>query len=182
MNLEYDGDERVFPSEERASLQFVNSLNNILRPKRFQVNYTTYDMRCDQDTLHPGHGSAVMLLSRENSRNAHPFWYAQVLAAFLITVDYMDSTRQMEVLWVRWFGAMPGYHWGFRNARLPKIGFIPADSGMAFGFLDPSLVLRGCHLIPAFADGRTETLLRPGPSAARENNDVDDWAAYYVNM
>lgn len=182
MNLEYDGDERIFSSEERGSIRFVNNLNNVLRPKRFQINYTTYDMRRDQDTLRPGQGSAVMLLSREDSPNSHPFWYAQVLGAFLITVNYAGAERRMELLWVRWFGIVPSYRWGFKNARLPKIGFVPSDSGAAFGFLDPSLVLRACHLIPAFADGRTNSLLRHGPSVARENNNVDDWAAYYVNM
>ncbi|KAG1722403.1 uncharacterized protein EDB91DRAFT_1088151 [Suillus paluster] len=44
----------------------------------------------------------------------------------------------MEVLWVRWFGVVPQYRWGFQEARLPKIGFIPKSPG-AFGFLDPSL-------------------------------------------
>lgn len=39
MNPEYDADERVFSSEERATLQFVNNLNNVLRPKRFEANY-----------------------------------------------------------------------------------------------------------------------------------------------
>lgn len=185
MNLEYDGDEHIFSSDERASLQFVNNLNRVLRPRRFQINYTTYDMRRDQDTLRPGQGSAVMLLSREdNGPNSHPFWYAQVLGSFIFTVNYMGSEQKMEVLWVRWFGVVPGYRWGFQSARLPKIGFVSSDldSDVAFGFFDPSLALRACHLIPAFADGRTDSLLRHGPSAARANDDTDDWTAYYVNM
>jgi hypothetical protein len=65
----------------------------------------------------------------------------------------------MEFLWVRWFGVEPGYHWGFKTARLPKIGFVPNTDDMAFGFLDPSLVIRGCHLVPSFADGCTTKLL-----------------------
>jgi len=139
-------------------------------------------MRCDQDTLRPGHGATVMLLSRENGSNAHPFWYAQVLGAFIISVHYMGVEWEMEFLWVRWFGVVPGYRWGLKNARLPKIGFVSLDSGAAFGFIDPSLVLRACHLIPAFADGHTDSLLRHGPSVARERDAIDDWAAYYVNM
>ena len=88
----------------------------------------------------------------------------------------------MEFLWVRWFGVVPGYHWGFNNARLPKIGFVPSDSGAAFGFIDPSLILCACRLIPAFADGHTDSLLRYGPSVARQTDVFDDWAACYVNM
>lgn len=76
---------------------------------------------------------------------------------------------------------MPGHRWGIKKARLPKIGFIP-DSPGAFGFLDPSLVLCACHLIPAFSDGRMDSLLPRGPSIAQENDGTDDWTAYYVNM
>ncbi|KAF8237554.1 hypothetical protein L208DRAFT_1148665, partial [Tricholoma matsutake] len=65
----------------------------------------------------------------------------------------------MEFLWVQWFGTEPGYHWGFKSALLPKIGFVPESDGNAFGFLDPSLILRGCHLVPCFSDGCTSQLL-----------------------
>lgn len=89
MNNEYDGDEQVFTSEERNAVHFVNNLNRVVRPKHFQVNYTTYDMRREQDTLHPGHGrAAVMMLSQEEGPDAHPFWYAQILGAFLIAVNH----------------------------------------------------------------------------------------------
>ena len=182
LDHEYDGDERPFSSEEWSSIQFVNNLNKVICPNRLQINYTTYDIRHDQDTLRPGHGAAIMLLSHEDGPNAHPFWYTEVLGAFLITVTYFGVERTMEFLWVRWFGVMPGYHWGLKNACLPKIGFVPSDSGVAFSFVDPSLALRACHLIPAFSDGRTDSLLRYGPSVSRETNIFDDWAAYYVNM
>lgn len=182
LNQEYDGDERTFSSEERSAVHFVNGLNKVLRPKRFQINYTTYDMHRDQDTLHPGTGTAVMLLSCKDGPNAHPFWYAEVLGAFLIVINHSGTERLMEFLWVHWFGAMPGYRWGFKNARLPKIGFVPSDTGSAFGFIDPALVLRSCHLIPVFSDGRTDSLLRHGPSVARLKNIHDDWSAFYVNM
>ncbi|KAG2029986.1 hypothetical protein BDR03DRAFT_879450, partial [Suillus americanus] len=46
--------------------------------KRLQINYTTYDVRRDQDTLKPGYGGVVMTLSREHDGDTHPFWYAQV--------------------------------------------------------------------------------------------------------
>ena len=131
--------------------------------------------------LCPGHGAFIMMLSRENGPGAHPFWYAQILRAFLTPVHYRGVSQMMEVLWVRWFGVVPGHQWGIKKARLPKIGFILDSPGM-FGFLDPSLVLRACHLIPAFAEGRTDSLLPHGPSIVQENGSSDDWTAYYVNM
>jgi len=88
----------------------------------------------------------------------------------------------MEFLWVRWFGIDPEHRYGHRAARLPKIGFVPDSDPVAFGFLDPLLVLRGCHLIPAFNDGRTSDLLMASCTAARPPHEDDDWAAFYVNI
>ncbi|KZT64013.1 hypothetical protein DAEQUDRAFT_635146, partial [Daedalea quercina L-15889] len=65
--------------------------------------------------------------------------------------------------------------------RLPKIGFVPMSDELAFGFLDPSLIIRGCHLMPAFADGRTIELM-PVHSIARPPDERDDWASYYVGV
>ena len=155
--------------------------NQVLQPKHFQINYTTYDICHEQNTLRPGHDTFIMMLSQENGPGAHPFWYAQVLGAFLIPVRYHGVSQKMEVLWVRWLGVVPGHQWGIKKARLPKIGFIP-DSPSTFGFLNPSPVLHACHLIPAFAKGHTDSLLRHGPSVAWENGNSDDWTAYYVNM
>jgi len=185
--LEYDGDERVFSNDECNNLYFIDNLSAVSRAKRFQINYTTYDVRRDQDTLRPGCGATIMTLSREDDVDAHPFWYAKVLGAFCVQVLHLGSNvhnrspQSIEFLWVRWLGVVPHYRWGFKEGRLPKIGFIP-DSSYAFGFLDPSLVLRACHLIPSFADGRTNTLLQNGPTVARPLGEVDDWTAFYVNM
>ncbi|KAE9385439.1 hypothetical protein BT96DRAFT_759911, partial [Gymnopus androsaceus JB14] len=88
----------------------------------------------------------------------------------------------MEFLWVRWFGSEPGYHSGPRYARLPKIGFVPDSDDMAFGFLDPSLVLRACHLIPNFKGEKTMQFLQFINSAGRHGGDDEDWVNYYVDI
>ena len=138
--------------------------------------------------MRPGPGCTVMMLSREDGPGAHPFWYAQVLCAFQIPIIHVSpnahdrSQKIMQVLWVRWLGVEPGYRWGFKEARLPKVGFVPDTDDDAFGFLDPSLVMRGCHLIPAFSEGRTDTLLRRGESCVRKPGESDDWRTLYVNM
>ena len=185
---EYNGDERQFTDTERSYIHFVNNLNRVIVPKVFRVNYTSYDVHRHQDFMRPGHGCAVMTLSREDDPNTHVFWYAQVIRAFLIPLvhaapDARNHSQQlMEVLWVRWLGVQPDYQWGFKEARLPKVGFVPDSDDNAFGFLDPSLVIRSCHLIPVFSEGRTDSLLRHGESLTRLPGETDDWSTFYVNM
>jgi hypothetical protein len=63
------------------------------------------------------------------------------------------------------------------------VGFVPDTDDGAFGFLDPSLVLRGCHLVPAFANGRTSTLLHTvSMTAAHPPDETDNWMNYYIIM
>ncbi|KAG2352646.1 hypothetical protein BDR07DRAFT_1248725, partial [Suillus spraguei] len=110
-----------------------------------------------------------------------------VLGAFCVNVLHVGpnthncSPQSMEVLWVQWFGVVPHYRWGFPECCLPKIGFVH-DSPTAFRFLDPLLVIRACHLIPAFTDHRMDHLLRHGPSLVRLPGEVDVWASFYVNI
>jgi hypothetical protein len=138
--------------------------------------------------MNPRTGANVMVLSPETGPGAHPYWYARVLGVFHARVLHTGpsasnrSVQHMEFLWVRWFGIDPAHRYGHKVARLPKIGYVPESDPLAFGFLDPSLVLRGCHLVPAFNDGRTLDLLNTPLTIARSLDEVDDWAAFYVNM
>jgi hypothetical protein len=96
-------------------------------------------------------------------------------------------------LHVRWLG---GDSAQTRRNRLPRVGFfdcrLPDGADLAFGFVNPSDVIRGVYLIPAFGvpDPLTETLLgEVGPSIARRRNSENDrtqwtwdWTWFYVNM
>ena len=92
----------------------------------------------------------------------------------------------MTFLLVRWLGAEPGYTFGFRTARLPKVGFVkynPNFDDFAFGFLDPAQILRGCHLIPDFQSEQTLDLLPFYQTDARRQEPLHkDWTSFYVNM
>ncbi|KAF8834278.1 hypothetical protein BDN67DRAFT_992701 [Paxillus ammoniavirescens] len=161
---EYDGDECIFTDNEHNDLRFPDNLNRVIESKVFRVNYTTYDVRREQDLVWPSSGSAIMTLSREDDPPAHPFWYAKVLKALHISVLHVgpharcSSPQTMEVLWVRWLGVEPDHHWGFQEARLPKVGYLSESDENAFGFLDPSLVVHG------------------------KSDEVDDWSSFYVNI
>lgn len=81
----------------------------------------------------------------------------------------------MDILWVYWLGIDPDHKWGLKQCLLPKIGFVPKDGDSpAFGFLEPSLVIHECYLIPAFIDGHTDQLLQAGMSVARQSGKTDD--------
>ena len=153
------------------------------------MNYTTYDIRRDRDTINTSTRRYVMLRSPEANPSAHPYWYAQVLGIYHAHIStthpaaQKHSAQHMQFLWVRWLGAEPGYRSGSRVARLPKVGFVEATDEDAFGFLDPDLIIRGSHLVPDFNSGRTRDLLAyNGPTVARSPDEEDDWMNYYVNM
>lgn len=186
LDCQYDGDEEHFSDADRAMVQIID--NHVYSAKVLRINYTTYDIQWDQDSMNPRTHCDVMVMSPENGDKAHPYWYARVLGVFHARVLHTGpavrnrSVQHIEFLWVRWFGLDPDHRYGFSAARLPKIGFVPDTDVAAFGFLDPSLVIRGCHLIPAFNDGRTARLLSAILTAGRPPNDTDDWEAFYVNL
>jgi hypothetical protein len=123
------------------------------------------------------------------SANSHPFWYAAVLRIYHAYVQHVGPNagsfrpKKMEFLLVRWLGLVPQRSFGTKAAKLPQIGFVPETDDYAFSFLDTSLIIRGCHLLPSFVDGRTSNLLSiAGRSLARPNSEEDDWVAYNVGM
>lgn len=142
-------------------------------------NYTTYDVRRDQDTTNANTGRCFVMVKSETNEGTHPYWYARVLGVYHANVYHPGerAPRRYEFLWVRWLGQDPDWESGPRHLRLDRVGYIPEDEPEPFGFLDPSHVLRASHLIPAFALGKTTSLL--GPSSTRDSED-GDWINYYV--
>jgi hypothetical protein len=67
-------------------------------------------------------------------------------------------------------------HW--HDCEFDCIHFPPVTDKDAFGFIDPSDVLRACHVIPSFARGKVHL---DGRGSSRCAHDSLDWAAYYVN-
>lgn len=193
----YNGDEDEYGTQERLGVQIQN--DRLYKHKILRVNYTTYDLRRDQDSINPRNHADIMVLAHEDedSANTHPYWYARVVGIFHANVRYrgpgslLDDFERIEFLWVRWFGRDMTAPGGFVSRRCHRVGFLDASEPGAFGFLDPAVVIRAAHLIPAFAHGRTMELLQ-GPSIARQYTvekdtyDADtlattDWTYYYVN-
>ncbi|KAI9065463.1 hypothetical protein FKP32DRAFT_1567909, partial [Trametes sanguinea] len=169
----------------------------IFQHKSLQVNYTTYDMRRNQDVINPRtHADIMLLANRTAERTDHdgssPYWYARVLNIFHAFVRYSgpDGTRasrewqQIDFLWVRWYEDDPDYVSGFQERRLPRVRFADANDPdvCPFGFVDPREVLRGAYIMPAFAHGTTLELLGPSPLARRSGNTDEDYEFYYVGI
>lgn len=159
--------------------QIILKGNRIYRHFLLRVNYTTYDIRRNQDVINPNTDHRdIMVLSKSTQ---HPFSYARVLGIYHANVVYLgpDSkdylARRMEFLWVRWFELVSPAKDGL---TLDTLRFVPMVNPDAFGFVDPSDVLRGCHLIPAFHKGRLHPDRIAMSTMAR---DGDDWKQYCVN-
>lgn len=145
-----------------------------------KVNYTTYNVCRKQDIINPSTHHNVMVLSHETEPGQHPYWYACILKVFHTHIRHcgLESwnllVQPMEVLWVCWYGINPGHRYGPTLTQLPKVGFVPESDSAAFGFLDPSLMIIACHLIPVFSNGCTSSLLQAGPSFGRAQGEVND--------
>ncbi|KAL1658479.1 hypothetical protein GGF50DRAFT_67162 [Schizophyllum commune] len=186
LHRKFDGDDFDFTEADRRTVQIKNE--RIYTSQVLRVNYTTYDVRRGSDHINAHRREFIMTPSPEEGENVHPYWYAQVLGVYRADVRHTGTQsedfnfHEMKFLFVRWLGREPGYRWGRRFTRLPKVGFVPEDQPDAFGFLDPALVIRGAHLIPSFVNGRGTVNLRAGPSVARAEGEEDDWINYYVNI
>lgn len=117
-----------------------------------------------------------------------PFAYAQIIGIF--HADVVDNTagpdtkpEPMQFLWVRRYRIDKTFRAGFKRKRLHRLSFLPDTDPNAFGFLNPDEVIRGAHIVPAFAHGTTDELLAPGSVGRlpREGLDDEDWKYYYVN-
>lgn len=175
--------DHTFTEEEHNSVIIPN--NTIYSVQTMQVHYTTYDLRREYDTINPRTHGDVMVLSGE-AAPSHPYWYAHILGIYHLEVWLNNGDqpvkRYIDVLWVRWLAALQNHKSGMKHTRLPKIAFVEELDLDVFGFLDLGQVIRGAHLIPAFALKRGTSALHHGKSLARPMGELDDWEEYYVGM
>ena len=125
-----------------------------------------------------------MLLADQDDSDSHDFRYARVIGIYHVNVVYTGpemldySPRRVDFLWVRWFRHVGVQSVQWHERRLDSLCFPPMVDSDAFGFVDPRDVLRGCHLIPTFRNGR---LHRDEISLSRCAKDARDWRRYNVN-
>jgi hypothetical protein len=152
-----------------------------------RVNYTTYDVRRSQDVINPStsHCNIMLLADSDDDDTAshHHFRYARVLGIYHANVVYVGpgmldyEPRRMEFLWVRWYRTVDVTATGWNALKLDRVEFPDLADNDACGFIDPSDVLRGSHIIPSFARGR-RLIIRDISLCARNSS---DYLQYYVD-
>jgi hypothetical protein len=153
-------------------------IHNIMR-----INFTTYDVRRSQESINPSTSHRNVMVLAGDHNDSHPFAYARILGVYHVNIVYVGpgmkdyQPRRMEFLWVRWYRHMET-NAGWSARRLDRLQFLPVVDDDAFGFLDPSDVLRSCHIVPAFSSGKVHVDERGLSFCA---GDSADWAGYYVN-
>ncbi|KAL5537155.1 hypothetical protein ACEPAF_978 [Sanghuangporus sanghuang] len=174
----------VFASQEISGLYIRH--DKVYWHKVLRVNYTTYDMRRQQDSCNPNSRADVMLLSADTN-GSHPYMYARIVRLFHLQVAYSgpgqthQSFRRMDVAWVRWFHIDSSSSFSISAKRLPQLRFPHYTNTSAFGFINPDLIVRATHVIPKFSSGKTRYTLPKCivPSKSKETN---DYLVYYVNI
>ncbi|KAI0038494.1 hypothetical protein FA95DRAFT_1470638, partial [Auriscalpium vulgare] len=184
---------RVLDLPENHDWTFTDADRNTIRLKEnkmhfhqvLRVNYNTYDVRREQDSMNPRTHADVMVLSSDDPTDPsfQPYWYARILSIFHVLYQHAppDSNpteyRRMDITWVRWMVQDPGVPSPWTTRRLPRVGPIDLDEPDALGFINPNDIVRGVHLMPDFVSGAADDL--PTPSLARE---AVEWKKYRVNM
>lgn len=171
-----------FTSADRNKIEILR--NTVYFHQILRINYTTYDMRRDQDIINVHTRSDVMVLSDDEDAD-YPYWHCRVIGILHADIRELGDKgnfKRMDILWVRWYGLDGQSTWGCSAKRLPRVGFGHLDDPQTFGFLDPCDILRACHMVPVFALGQTEDLLPSHSLARRQNEEDKDYVRYYVNL
>lgn len=181
-----------FSEQDRNSIRIKN--NVIYEHITARINYTTYDLRRDYDVINSRSRPYIMTVSPEGDLHTS-FWYAAVLGIFHVEFQHIGPMsknlrpRVLHFLWVHWLEPVEGHDPGQTQDTLPKIRFPLDNDEFAYGCLDPSLVLRGCHTIPAFCDGQKPQSESPVSQEVRcqgrilmREESLDKWKNYYVGM
>lgn len=154
-----------------------------------RVNYTSYDVRRSQDVINFSNSHHnVMLLAGDPdagpTSEVEFFSYARVLGTYHANVIYDGpgsigrQCQRIEFLWVRWYEVIEAETAGWMHSRLDRLRFPRATCINAFGFVDPSDVIRGCHILPRFSLGWR---FSNGEGISYSGKDSEDWVEYYVN-
>lgn len=174
-----------FTEKDMLDLTIDNN-NRVYRHRTLRVNYTSYDLQRRSDVINVRTRPDLMVPSNEED-HTHPYQYGRLIDIFTAQIYYKGSKpmvgtrrQKLRVLWVRWYERDAQHEDGFSTLRLPRLSFVDAADTNAHGFIDPAIVLRAAHLIPAFHHGVMDP--QPLEDCHATRFLVRDWNHYYANM
>ena len=171
---------RLFPDENNTEPIFIQN-DTLYNHPILTINYTSYNLQREQDIIHLGYGREGIMVYTPTLGGNEPWSYANILTIYHVIVRTASDPepKRLTVLWVRWMEYSTSGLDGPNSQNYARVSFVPWSGipGNTFDFIDPSHIIRGCHLLPVFALGRTCDLLNP--SIARDPE--GDWCAYYAN-
>jgi len=174
--------ERLFPDGDGTEQLFIEN-DTLYEHPILNIKYTSYEVQQERDIVHLGYDRTGIMVYTPTLQEdeSEPWSYASVLAVYRATIRTASNLEPhtLTVLWVRWMQRSALGLTGPNSRNFTRVSFVPSSSisGSTFDFVDPSHIIRACHLIPAFNIGRTHDLL--DPSIARDPK--GDWCAYYAN-
>ncbi|CAE6461675.1 unnamed protein product [Rhizoctonia solani] len=143
--------------------KFIIQNERLYAHATLQINYTSYDVRRQQDTINPKSTCRFIILPADTSSSAHPFLYAKVLGIYHASVRFdRRPAKRMNFLWVRWLDYDEKEPGGWDVCRLDRVFYGKCRNDLelmnAFGFVAPHHIIRAAHLIPDFECGTTTPL------------------------
>ena len=158
---------------------------------RIRVNYTSYDLRRQQDVINPKNRPDFMVLAGEppdrvEPSMTEPYWFARAIKVghVMAKLGNAETYERVDFVWARWLWTSNHSCSGWSYKRLPQVSFIPGGGDSSFAFIDPQDIVRAVHLIPVFGKGLTAHLLA-GESIALAHQDAEEWEeweSFHVNM
>ncbi|KAJ2911489.1 hypothetical protein MD484_g8926, partial [Candolleomyces efflorescens] len=149
--------------------------NRIYQHQILQINYTTYDLRREQDTLNPSTSRCHFMCLEDTvsppGSNPHRFSYGRILGIYHANVSFFGKGsldrrfRQFDFLWVQWFTMQSDAQEPWSACQLDRVSFPSLKELDSIDFLDPIDVLRACHIIPRFSTG----LVYPAATKTQSN-------------
>jgi hypothetical protein len=172
--------ERLSLNEDNTEQIFIENQTLYEHPI-LNIKFTSYKVKQEKDIVHVGYGRTGIMVYTPTLGEDEPWSYANVLAVYhaIVRTTSNPEPKTLTILWVRWMQCSAVGLAGPNSRNYTRVSFVPwsGDLGSTFDFVDPSHIIRACHLIPAFNLGRTTDLL--DPSVARDPK--GDWCAYYAN-
>ncbi|TEB23227.1 hypothetical protein FA13DRAFT_1640158, partial [Coprinellus micaceus] len=185
-------DPKIDDKTLQEDLRYLDSSNIVFKDDRIythrimRIKYTTYDTRRDEDIIHlDTDQSNVMILNPTYSRGSpsHPFSYGKVIGILHANMGYVGSIgRQgaeydfypLEFVWIRRYEVHPASG----DFELDQAEILPIDTPASHCFVDPSDILRACHMVPNFDKGPR---YYDGKGRSAIANDGSDWERYFIN-